>query len=195
MSNKSQFPKNARRPLRQSQQGQKPSLGMFLEKMKEAAERKAAELQPDIDDPTHEYLNILPMPDTQVISEKWIEWQWNVFEHRVFGILYTQSYEFHQPGSYEVQLSMSCGPKAQSVFVVSPDEAKALGQALISASNWRNIWKEHAGYFLEKQLMQQPVVDQDLKDIAEEEFSDPPNPPVVRGPLQTEMNSDWQEHD
>ena len=114
-----------------------------------------------------EDLNILPMPLSQEIKKtptaSWIEWTWEPvgLGIKIIGILYTQdsSWETDTPdkkqGDYEVQLSLPTQEEVitfSGVYTYDPILAKPIGQALISAANWKNIWKEHAGTFLEKEL-------------------------------------------
>jgi hypothetical protein len=120
-----------------------------------------AQVRDAVGEEEQEDLNILPMPLSQEIKSTktadWIEWTWEPvgLGIKIIGILYTQdsSWETDVPdkkqGTYEVQLSLR---GEQSVHTFDPTIAKPIGQALISAANWVNIWKQHAGTFLEKDL-------------------------------------------
>lgn len=134
---------------------------MLKEASKKATEQKKRELtgqsEPE-NQPEAEDFNILPFPENQEIRNgengAWIQWWWDIGEVRVWGILYTTDTKsndgLRKKGQYEVQLSM---PEKNDVYNFNSDESKAIGKAMLSASNWINIWKEHAGMFLEKNLM------------------------------------------
>jgi hypothetical protein len=127
---------------------EKNALANFLDGVKKMKDQQGEDQADD--------LNILPMPSSQEVNPgKWIKWTWNTaFEAKVFGILYLNDHEdgklFNEKGSYEVQLSMNYEHR---LFILTPADARDIGQAMVSASNWVNIWKDHAGYFMEKELM------------------------------------------
>ncbi|AKU45379.1 hypothetical protein MADRUGA_90 [Mycobacterium phage Madruga] len=131
--------------------------GINFEGLKENLRKAAEEQRKNRNQPATEGedLNLLPFPVTQEICAKWIHWKWEPCgDVNVWGILYTKDYEddgtVHKKGDYEVQFS----PKnIASIGSFSQEHAKAIGHALMSAANWKNVWKEHAGKFLEMSLM------------------------------------------
>ena len=217
LSNKSrgqrrQMPATARQPIGGGMRN-------IIEGLKEASERaklnvETAEEQED--------LNILPLPEDQIVMDDRIFWIWRPWGEDVVvhGILFTKDVdkgrELQQKGSYRVDLLMA--GKSDNHFQLFGDSAKRIGQALISAQNYENIWKEYAGEFMEKQLMGEPektcsgmkvveddnipagmgpigVPDPEFLPAPESEpfypMADEPQPPKVeRGPLQAEINSE-----
>lgn len=142
----------------------------LLELLKEAAEKSSEDApQTEQDD-----LNILPLPIDQRVEDDSMLWIWLPSEDTVvLGRLYTKHSDGYEPGDYIVELSM---PKAiegvhTESFILNNDGAKVIGQCLVSAWNYKNIWKEHAGDFLERQLMTR-TIEAPAEDDEDEEESD-----------------------
>lgn len=122
--------------------------------LKEAMEKK----NEIIEETQAEDLNILPMPVEQIVEDHSMAWIWipmgGVF---VVGRLFTADVNERKKGDWVVELAI---PGIDTDCYALTDEApKTIGQALISAWNYKNIWKQHAGEFLEKQLMYRENVD------------------------------------
>ena len=117
-------------------------------KLAEAFARSARkEPAPEVED-----LNILPLPTTQVIDfDNWIQWTWEVSsEMKVVVTLYLSGYEeAYKAGEFDIELIFA--HKTEMVGM-EPEEAKTLGQAIVSASNWHKIWKQHVGVFIERNI-------------------------------------------
>lgn len=117
-------------------------------KLAEAFARSARkEPAPEVED-----LNILPLPTTQVIDfDNWIQWTWEVSsEMKVVVTLYLSGYEeAYKAGEFDIELIFV--HKTEMVGM-EPEEAKTLGQAIVSASNWHKIWKQHVGVFIERNI-------------------------------------------
>ena len=136
------------------------ALSEFAQRAKDAQQQQG---QPQGDD-----LNVLPLPATQdVIQDCMIVWKWpinNSFE--VVAVLYTKDTpEGNKAGDYEVELGAF-----STINFSASEEAKFVGQALISAWNYQNIWKLHAGEFMERQLMQPANARQTLDDPCPNEW-------------------------
>lgn len=115
-------------------------------------------------------LNILPKPDSQVISEGLIVWQWRLDSCVVESVLATRNTNplNLEKDKYVVNIQM---PKTEEcLYSLFGDTAKEIGQALLSAWNWQKIWKLHAGDFLLEVLSQEPT---------ECVLPEPPEPEVV----------------
>jgi len=111
-----------------------------------------------------EDLNILPLPIDQIVQKKCMTWVWIPMEGvQVTGKLFTAHDDEFSPGDWLVEMSIP-GIYTDS-YELTEDSPKLIGQALISAWNYKNIWKQHAGDFLEKQLMTSSVIE----DIPEED--------------------------
>lgn len=151
----------------QRRAAQKGAGTKFIEGLAQAAakasENQQAKNNVDYDDdegvPEPEDLNILPLPNYQeIVSGKWMQWCWIIADGqtvggiKVFGILYLSDVGGgKRKGEYEVQLCLGKhhGSTEENVFHLAPGLTKEIGQALISAQNWQNIWKQHAGTYLE----------------------------------------------
>lgn len=160
MSNKSrgygsQMPASARRGI-----AQPPRQG-FLSQLAQGMQEKGEQLE---NQEPQDDLNVLPFPVTQEISEKFIQWRWEPCNFvRVYAILYTQNQTRETSkgpnqiakGYFEVQFSTELESEVTNgnILSYSAEEAKAIGQAMVSASNWINVWKDHAGMFLEKEFL------------------------------------------
>lgn len=117
-----------------------------------------------------EDLNILPLPVQQSVESTRMVWVWTPMEGVfVFGKLYTAHDDGFNPGDWIVELTIP-GIDTES-YALTDDAPKLIGQALISAWNYKNIWKQHAGEFLERQLMNRPVIaandDDDIAEVPE----------------------------
>lgn len=102
--------------------------------------------------PEAEDLNILPLPTTQVIDfDKWIVWTWEVSsEMKVVVTLFLSGYEDgYKAGEFDLELVFA---HKTEMIGMEPEEAKTLGQAIVSASNWHKIWKQHVGTFIERNI-------------------------------------------
>jgi hypothetical protein len=97
-------------------------------------------------------LNMLPLPTCQEIApEQHIRWTWHVpcrgGGARVAVTLFV---------STNLDLEIKSGDFMIEVFlpvlVLTPVEAKAFGHAVISASQWQNVWKQHIGTFIERDI-------------------------------------------
>lgn len=139
---------------RPNRQDKKQGLGDILSQMGQRA-RQAQQQQPSQQEA--EDLNVLPLPATQdVIQKSMIVWKWPINnDFSVVATLYTKDTpEGKEVGSYEVELLTPGKDEPFEINFDVPEVAKFVGQALISAWNYKNIWKLHAGEFLERELMQ-----------------------------------------
>ena len=145
--------------------------------LKEAIQKNADNVDNDSAETEPEDLNILPLPVQQIVEQTHMVWVWTPMEGvLVFGKLYTAHDDGFNPGDWIVELAIP-GIDSQS-YALTDDAPKMIGQALISAWNYKNIWKQHAGEFLERQLMNRPVIaapDDDEPEVTEtvapEEFT------------------------
>lgn len=102
-----------------------------------------------------EVANILPKPDSQDIGDGLIIWHWKTKDVTVESVLVTKE---NNPvklpkGTYLVNLQM---PQTDNcAYSLLGESAKEIGQAILSAYNWQNIWKLHAGDFLLEKLSQE----------------------------------------
>lgn len=129
-------------------------------------------------------LNMLPKPDSQSIGNGIIVWQWivedKVFIQSVLATRNTNELGLEKDG-YLVTVKM---PESDDFSYSMFDEtAKDIGQALLSAWNWQNVWKLHAADFLLESLSQEPVVEPTVEpEIVERESEYVVRPPEVFNP-------------
>ena len=90
------------------------------------------------------------LPDTQTVKSGAMEWMWNVPPAEGDGIAYKIQGSLNvQTGEYRVEMAGS----SPDLLEFLGDEAKNVGIALISAHGYKDVWKDHAGYFMEKEMM------------------------------------------
>lgn len=75
----------------------------------------------------------LPLPAKQDIHPDYIEWQWD--DAHIFVNAFLSKPE----GSYYIEVNG---------VTIDADQAKTLGEVLLSASRWRDTWQAHAGLYL-----------------------------------------------
>lgn len=121
MSNKSQMPPNARKPL-----------AAFLE---EARERRAQQQQQAAESQLE-----LVKPVTQKLAAGSIRWMWEMPD----GFSLTATYR-KRDGVWMIDFS---GGECDELTYLPTDDAAAVGVALLSAVRWEHIWRQNAGDFL-----------------------------------------------
>jgi hypothetical protein len=136
----SQMPSNAKKPLSGLE-----GLRQIGENLKQRQQEQQQLEQP-------EDLNILPMPTSQKIGSDHIEWSWDHEDYDVIAFLWTKNdpETGYRRGDFVVRLKTW---KEEPFYDLAPQVAKEIGQNLVSAANWINIWKLHAGTFLERELL------------------------------------------
>lgn len=124
----------------------------ILDKLSEAAKKKAettAEVeQQQQNENQREDLNVLPLPDDQAIHDDCIIWTWECNGNDNFSVQAVLFTAGNKKGQYQVEMFHTCIRSNVVGFLF--DEAKEVGQALISAWQYQNVWKDHAGDFMEK---------------------------------------------
>ena len=125
---------------------------MIGEKLSQAVKDAKAKTEKSLEESmadVPEDLNILPMPDSQEIHKDWIEWTWIVgpksMNIRVNGVLYTHDVDFKSAGQYIVDIDFGYDHDTKFANIFTADVAKDIGKAVLSASNWINVWKQHFG--------------------------------------------------
>lgn len=101
-------------------------------------------------------LNILPMPIDQKVLPEYMLWTWQPTSRvLVSAYLFRKNVDYanfkHKRGEWYVVMEKD-EESATIGFSTDFDEAKLVGQALISAWNYERVWKLHAGTFMERQL-------------------------------------------
>ena len=102
------------------------------EKMTKESGEKGATVESDD-------LNILPLPTTQRVGTHSLTWTWTCDTTLVVSTLDVVEDRYH--------VTLHAGNSRGEEYLAG-DNAKILGQALISAWNWKNVWKQHAGELL-----------------------------------------------
>ena len=101
------------------------------EKMTKESGEKGATVESDD-------LNILPLPTTQRVGTHSLTWTWTCDTTLVVSTLDVVEDRYH----------VTLRRTSWGEEYLAGDNAKILGQALISAWNWKNVWKQHAGELL-----------------------------------------------
>lgn len=109
-------------------------------------------------DDNDDVLNMLPKPNTQEFGNGFIVWKWLLNNAVVESVLVTR--DSNETGlekdTYVVNLIM---PQSEEYsYTLYEDMAKELGSAILSAWNWKNVWKLHAGDFLLEEMQKEPVI-------------------------------------
>ena len=87
----------------------------------------------------------LPLPDDQERNPNGdLEWHWDI------ASIFTVRATLKRDGIYFVEL-FNASPNSQATLFAD-DMPKRLGLALVAAENYINVWKQHAGEFLEREL-------------------------------------------
>lgn len=112
----------------------------FMEKIKEAAERRQREMSAN--PPQEEAVATLLKPTKQEIEKNWIQWTWEISGIKAVSQLLIAD------ESYEIALNISKIPGGQDTLKLDKDAAKELGELLLSIHQWQFVWKQHVGDFL-----------------------------------------------
>lgn len=143
MSSKSQFPPNARKPIRLDQN--KSGLGAVLAEIAKKAQENQQEQEVES---VEQDLNVLPLPSTQHIGTKDIRWEWEVTpEIKVISEL-----TLGGPLARRYAVEIFNDEENNILYFENSDVPKFLGQAILAAWNHKNVWKEHVGAFLEQAM-------------------------------------------
>lgn len=107
-----------------------------------------------------EDFNVLPKPASQDIGYGLIVWRWHVENITIEAALATNYLNrlSIEKGEYEITVNMP-PPGEENSYSMSLEVSKEFGKAMLSAYNWKEIWKLHAGDFLLEELSQEPEPD------------------------------------
>jgi hypothetical protein len=101
--------------------------------------------------------NVLPKPTNQNIGDGVIVWQWMVpGEVIVEAVLATRTHNQSSLEKGEYVVGVQFPESENATYALYGDSAKDVGQAILSAWNWKNIWRLHAGDFLLEELSWEP---------------------------------------
>lgn len=116
-------------------------------------------------------INVLPKPDTQEIGDGVIVWRWTLLNGSavVESVLAFKENNQQNLNKDEYVVSVKLPGSENGTYSFYDDTSKAVGQAILSAWNWKTIWKLHAGDFL-------------LESLSDEQPVCSPEPPVVYVP-------------
>lgn len=146
------FDMGTNRAQRRAAQKNKPA--GLIKMLQTAAENAKANQEQEQQQPEvkTEDLNQLPMPIKQVMEIDQIIWTWDLpkgFE--VSAFLYRTG---DKAGTYEIDCCFPFDDDSDQneVYTATPEQAKLFGHALISASNWQNVWKQYVGEFIARDM-------------------------------------------
>lgn len=124
---------------------------------------------------TDDAANILPKPISQEIGDGVIVWRWMVpGEIVVEAVLATRTDNQSGLEKNEYVVGIQMPDSENDTYALFGDAAKHLGQAVLSAWNWQNIWRLHAGDYLLELLSKEPAQEfSDVAQIVEPEIIEP----------------------
>src|ERR1700754_2620548 len=143
-------------------------MSQVLSKMAERA--KDFQNQQQNDEEADDDLNMLTKPTSQDIlyDQGEITWTWKPIDddYVVTSTLYTKHKGVHSVGDYVVNLEslkkFYTDNNSYVVIKMTADQSKNLGQALLAAYKWEEVWKDYAGDYLWNSL-----VDKEEKEVEE----------------------------
>lgn len=144
---------------------EKAGIAQFLDKLMEGMSKAKADSGGDI-------VNVLPKPDTQDIGDGVIVWRWNLLNGSVVieSVLATRQPNQQNLAKDEYVVSLKLPESENGTYSFYDDTSKDIGQAILSAYNWKSIWKINAGDFLLEELSQAPACES--KELAKPEQFD-----------------------
>lgn len=144
----------------------KNGIAQFLDKLAEGMGKMKEQ-----SDSNSDMVNILPKPSTQEIGDGIIVWRWFSSGVVVEATLATRENNQSKIAVGKYVIAMKMPESDNAMYCLYEDSAKEIGQMLLSAYNWQNIWKLHAGDFLLEELSKQEPVEYAETVEAEEDFS------------------------
>lgn len=112
--------------------------------------------------------NILPKPVSQEIGDGVIVWTWMVpGDITVESVLATRNNNQSKLEKGEYVVGVKLPESENSTYALHGDTAKDLGQAILSAWNWKNIWRVHAGDYLLDVLSFEPEPPVEVEGFAD----------------------------
>jgi len=84
----------------------------------------------------------LPKPSSQDLKDDYIQWNWHSPASTDWSVVATYS---RTDQTYQIDILLQ---SHDSTMILDSNEAKSLGEALLAASSWENVWQQHAGEFL-----------------------------------------------
>ena len=126
--------------------------------------------------------NILPKPVNQSIGDGVIVWRWVIpGDIVVESVLATRTANQSSLEKGEYVVGVQFPESENATYALYGDTAKDVGQAILSAWNWKNIWRLHAGDFLLQELSFEP------EPPVEVETSAPPVEAVVEAVVEVDV--------
>lgn len=168
--------------------GQRPAPGAFTQALKQAIEQSAERSQTAIgdEDEAGEVSGGLPKPNFQHIHANTISWQWNP----LVGKISVEAVYDRKNTTYDVAMNVNVGKGGYDGgtmvdVALTADESKTLGETMLAAHQWAEVWQGHVGEFLvtadtpESTFEPVPGGDQEFVPDGEPVVSDTPVGPVV----------------
>ena len=125
---------------------EKAGIAQFLDKLFDGLSKNREE--------SSDLANILPKPQTQEIGDGVIVWRWTLCDGNVVieSVLATREPNQSSMSKDEYGIGLKMPDSENGTYALSSGVAKEIGQAILSAHNWKEIWKLHAGDFLLEEL-------------------------------------------
>lgn len=143
---------------------EKTGIAQFIDKIAEGLGKGKAE--------TPEVANVLPKPITQDIGDGVIVWRWEILNGSITveSTLATREPNQAKLAKDEYVVAVAFPESDNATYCFYDDSAKDVGQAILSAWNWKEIWKLHAGDFLLEKLSQELPACEEREEEKTEEF-------------------------
>ncbi len=125
---------------------EKAGIAQFIDKLMEGMSKGRPE--------GSDLANVLPKPETQEIGDGIIAWRWTLCDGSVTieSLLATRDDNQANMRKDEYTVNLKMPESNKGTYILNGEVAKNLGQAILSAYNWKDIWKLHAGDFLLEEL-------------------------------------------
>lgn len=139
---------------------EKSGIAQFIDKLAEGISKSKQASTDDV-------ANVLPKPETQEIGDGVIVWRWETLGGSVIieSTLATREPNQAHLAQDEYVVALKLPTSDNDTYAFYDDSAKDVGQAILSAYNWKEIWKLHAGDFLLEQLKNEPVAEPEEFDV------------------------------
>jgi hypothetical protein len=152
MSNRSRGPGN-----------RQPTIGDFAKKLTEGVGRNLQKPETE-EDEIPSPSGTLPLPASQVVFPDRYEWVWEAVPEEI----HVTAVMSRKDKGWEVRVSM-----IDTNIRLTPEESKAVGEALLAAWNYQYIWKDGFADLFESGLEVKPLYTDQYKAEAEAKKSTP----------------------
>lgn len=143
----------------------KNNIAQFMDKIAEGISKAKQNSSQDKNLNVDDSLNILPKPTSQHIGDGIIVWRWEMLNGSVVveSILGIKEKNQQKIGKDEYIVSLKMPSSENGTYSFYDDTSKVIGQSILSAWHWKEIWKIHAA-----DLLLAEINDEADSDVEEE---------------------------